>query len=312
VTESLGIVVLAYGESDTHMPLVQALIDHHGCARNDIILVHNPSRPGSPWRPPAPAGVRIEFMPSNRGYAAGMNRGISSHLARGTEFILLLTHEVRLPDGAVEGLKAMLRANRMLGAVGPVLVNQDGAVMSAGFERTRATVRHRTAVGCHDEIQQVDGLDGSVILLNSTAVRSVGPLDEAYFLYFEETEYCMRLRSAGWQIGVANGISASSQPGGANRPGAHAYLMARNGLYFGLAADGGRGVVQVLVDLSLQAWRLLPKPFGRRFTDASAWATSGRRLRGMMLGIRDFLLGRSGPPPTRLLTGSDISNVGRG
>jgi GT2 family glycosyltransferase len=148
------------------------------------------------------------------------------------------------------------------------------------------------------------------MLLRAAALETVGPLDEGMFLYFEETELCLRLVRSGWSVGVARDAHAYSAPGGGNRPAAHAYLTTRNGLYFAVAACGARGVVQVAGNLLAQAWRLVPKPFGRRFTVRAEWSAANLRLRGMGIGVWHFMRGERGPPPARLLRRTDISGTG--
>ncbi len=100
--EGVGIVVLTYGGGGEHAPLLESLLAE-GVAAGSILVVHNPVEPGEA-APTVPAGCRVLQAERNLGYAAGMNLGIAAQLERDLELILLLTHDARFRDGALEAL----------------------------------------------------------------------------------------------------------------------------------------------------------------------------------------------------------------
>jgi GT2 family glycosyltransferase len=120
---------------------------------------------------------------------------------------------VILPPGALDQLAAILEAHPRAGLIGPRVRDPAGRIdRSVGHfptldrERAHAMLldqllgregRRMTFPGA---LSTVDWISGSLWLLRFDAVRAVGPLDEAYFMYFEDVDYCMRLRAAGWDV----------------------------------------------------------------------------------------------------------------
>jgi len=165
-----------------------------------------------------PAMVRREFpevrlleSAENGGFARGNNAGIA--LARGG-LILLLNPDTVVPPGAVRALARYLEARPAVAAVGPRLVYPDGSPQ-VGCQRfpTLATEAARQwmplarPLGLVDRgdaaprcAGPVDWVSGACLLVRRRALDRVGGLDEGFFLYFEETDWCLRARRAGLEV----------------------------------------------------------------------------------------------------------------
>ncbi len=205
----LGTVVLHY----RHWPDVRATLDALFCqvrVPEEITLVDNRSDDGSleAIRDAFPH-LHVVESAANGGYAAGMNLGIRSLLQRGVDANLLLTHDCVLAPNAVAVLANRLESAPAVGAVGPLLGFRSDRerVYSAGGMIDRSTWETDQIVSPGAVVQwvgrsphQVDWLDGAAILLRSEAIREAGPLSTAYFMYFEESEYLLRLRRRGWVV----------------------------------------------------------------------------------------------------------------
>jgi GT2 family glycosyltransferase len=152
--------------------------------------------------------VEVIETERNEGYAAGMNLGIEKLLRRDAEAVLLLTHECHLAPTALEILVARLEEEPSVAAVGPLLgfLNAPELVFSAGGEvEPKWGTRHRRLPSMMSEWvgappSRVECLDGAALLLRMAAVRQAGKLDERYFMYFEETEYLLKLQRLGWSV----------------------------------------------------------------------------------------------------------------
>jgi GT2 family glycosyltransferase len=174
-----------------------------------VIVVDNHSGDGSASRLRT-AFPQVEVIESERngGYAAGMNLGIEELQRRDADAVLLLTHECRLAPNALEALVDRLEEAPSLAAVGPLLgfLNAPELVFSAGGEvEPKWGTRHRRRpsmmsgwVGAPPS--RVECLDGAALLLRMAAVRQAGKMDERYFMYFEETEYLLKLQRLGWAV----------------------------------------------------------------------------------------------------------------
>jgi GT2 family glycosyltransferase len=158
--------------------------------------------------------VRL-FEQENLGLAAGWNRGIRETSA---PYVLVLNADAWLVGDAAEQLVRFAEEHERAGYVGPKLLNPDGTLQPSvrSFPttwrlateylflrklapRSRALNAFYGAGFGHDEARVVDFTKGAAFLLRRAAFEEVGPFDEEFFLFSEETDWCYRLREAGWQ-----------------------------------------------------------------------------------------------------------------
>jgi len=152
----------------------------------------------------------------NRGLGAGWNAGMR---AAGGRWFLLLNADAWAVGDAVAKLVAFADARPAAGLVGPRLRNPDGSLQRSvrGFPTPwrlateyfflrklapRSGLLNGYYAGGfgHDEPREVEWVMGACMLVRRDAVDAVGPLDESFFLFAEETEWCYRLREGGWRI----------------------------------------------------------------------------------------------------------------
>jgi GT2 family glycosyltransferase len=282
----IGSIVLHY----RFWPGIRATVDSllEQTFRPDTVIVvdnHSDDGTASEIRAAYPSLELLE-MPHNDGYAAGMNAGIRTLLRRDVDAILLLTHECRLAPNALELLAARLNEDVTVGAIGPLLgfVSRPESVFSAGGDIYPWGTKHRRQPGRIDEWAQrspnrVECLDGAALLLRVSAVRAAGLLDEGYFMYFEETEYLLRLQRLGWVVECQPAAVAWQEPG--IRP---VYLWERNRLRFLARNASAWTVSREVARLAVRTVR--DRAIGR---SESAWTDPRARA------LRDFLMRRWGP-----------------
>ncbi|GIW08334.1 MAG: glycosyl transferase [Dehalococcoidia bacterium] len=186
-------------------------------APKEIVVVDNGSRDGSVAMVQARyPSVRLIEAPHNPGFAGGTN--LAARCATGRTLLLLNPDTVVLP-GALRQLTRALRADPTLGAVGPMLLESDGAVQSSRRRFPTATtlfiestpLQGRLAARAiaryyFDDVAPTvpvrpDWLVGAAVLIRRTAWEEVGPLDDGYFMYFEETDWFRRAAARGWRAG---------------------------------------------------------------------------------------------------------------
>jgi GT2 family glycosyltransferase len=309
----VAIVVLTHGTATESVPLLRQLLEE-GLPASSIAVVHNPVEPGQrPLEPPNPA-IAVLQPKANVGYAAGMNLGLRHKRARGAAVILLLTHDVRFRAGGVGKLLDALERHRAYGVLGPVLWmrGDDRPFSYGGVTTPTGETRHLAAAPAEaDGVAATDWVDGCAMAIRGEVVDAVGGLDERFFGYCEESDFCLRATRAGWKVGVALDAVAEQSPGQSKRPGAHAYLLCRNGLEYARRARGPRGLVagigRALYQLASDSRRILGAKAGRR--SAAAAAESYPRLVGTARGLVDFARRRWGPPPPTLPGLGDYQNL---
>jgi GT2 family glycosyltransferase len=182
----------------------------------EMIVVESASADGSAAMVAAEfPEARLLAQAENVGYARGNNIGLAA--AQG-EFLLLLNPDTEIQPGALGHLVECLRYSPRVGVVGPQLLNPDGTVQSSRrrfptlltsvFESTwldrlapRAVLRRYYMLDHgDDERVEVDWVVGACLMTRRDVVAAVGPLDEAYFMYSEELDWCRRVKLAGWQV----------------------------------------------------------------------------------------------------------------
>lgn len=176
---------------------------------------------------------------ANLGFAGGCNVGIAHALGDGADFILLLNPDARGEDDFLRPLVDVLTANPDLGVATPRILNDDDTrgVWYGGARMNWWTggPKHLFTDAAGDRTWlPVPFVSGCAMLLRAAAVRQVGPMDERYFLYFEDADYVQALRRAGWgaaYVPAARVLHAQSSVTGLHSP-RYVYYFARNRIWF--------------------------------------------------------------------------------
>jgi N-acetylglucosaminyl-diphospho-decaprenol L-rhamnosyltransferase len=300
-------VVLVYGPGPERLAIVEDLI-RAGIPRGSLVAVRNPD--GTGRTASVPEGVHVVDMPSNGGYATGMNAGIAAALAGRPEWILLCTHDVSVPAPDLEALLAAGDGEPSFGVLGPALALLDGQPYSYGGRfGADGGVWHAAAPPDGDgPVRPQDWIDGSVILLRAAAIATPRVFEEGFFMYFEDAELCAEARRAGWGVGVVPGAIARTAPGGTRRRAAYEYLLARNGLQVAREVGGRplarRAALRRVTVLTRRQFECVRSRTGRRQLGSEITAAASA-----LLGMAHYLAGRWGPPPAWLLRHGDIGAV---
>lgn len=222
--------------------------------------------------------VHIIENDANVGFARANNQAMAC--ANG-EYFFLLNSDAELRTGAVQALLTHIEANPRCGAVGPKLVNPDGSFQGtfARFptlwqEFALITTLARWTIGsCRPYLQpkseytpeSVDWITGAALLLRRGVFDQVGGFDESYFMYSEETDWCWRLRQAGWEIVYVPTATVMHIGGGSSEArSAESYtqLYLSKLQYFykvhgKLKAELLRGLFIVVALVRIVVWRML-------------------------------------------------------
>jgi N-acetylglucosaminyl-diphospho-decaprenol L-rhamnosyltransferase len=260
----------------------------------DTVVVDNGSTDGSVAlvREGFPEVQLVEQ--GNRGLAAGWNVGLERTDGR---FALILNADAWLTEGSLERLVAFAEEHRDAAVVGPRLLNPDGTLQRSvrGFPTlwrlaTEYLFLRKLAPGsqllngyyaggfAHDEVREAEFLMGACMLVRREAVDAVGPLDESFFLFAEETDWCYRFVQAGWKVLFFPGAECV-HVGGASHGGRLFRENVRGHLRF-LAKHHGEREAERARRLLRAALRLRALLFrgerGRMYGDAAVWLGSGR------------------------------------
>lgn len=184
-----------------------------------------------------------ELIPvtTNRGFAAGSNVGLCHALGgQPSEFLLLLNPDTVVRPDAVRTLVEFLRRHKRAGLAGSRLEDPDGLPQRSAFRfpgvlselegglrfgpATRLLHRQVIAPPIRHDAHRTDWVAGASLMIRRSVIEDIGLLDEGFFLYFEEVDYCRRARAAGWEcwyvpqsrvvhlVGQASGVTDNRQP----------------------------------------------------------------------------------------------------
>ena len=203
------IIVLNWNRRDDTIACVESL----RAARLDgaaVMVVDNGSRDGSvaALRARFP-DLRVVELPANRGYAGGNNAGIRLALEEGAEAVLLLNNDTRVAPDFLGPLLDAMNASPWSGAVSAAILRMDNPEMlDVAFseidlgKRFAVQIRGVNALVGEgfDRRREVPVAIGCCLLLKAEALRTVGLFDEEYFAYHEDVDWCIRARTAGYQL----------------------------------------------------------------------------------------------------------------
>jgi GT2 family glycosyltransferase len=154
---------------------------------------------------------QVERLGANTGWAGGNNAGIRLAMGRGAERVILLNNDTTVHPRLVDRLVAAARSNPEFGVLGPVIcfMDEPDAVMTDGCNFNRPDEcgffqRKAVPLGGMPEVTEVDIVNGCCMMVDSRVVRSIGLIDERFFLIHEESDFCLRARRAGYRCGVLN------------------------------------------------------------------------------------------------------------
>jgi GT2 family glycosyltransferase len=182
-----------------------------------VIVVDNDSDDGTvAYVREAFPSVRIFGNTRNVGFAAANNQGM-----RGTQsrYVLLLNPDTVLQQGSLDAMIRFMDEHADAWAAGPAILNPDGSRQHSGvrfpsnwniaveaffldrlFPRSRLFGRHKELYEDTGRVRDVDYLQGSCLMVRADAIGKVGDLDEQFFMYFEETDWCYRMKRAGGKV----------------------------------------------------------------------------------------------------------------
>ena len=223
---AVAVVVVTYNSADH----IGALLDSLPAALDglpaDVVVVDNGSSDATREILAARGEVTL-IRAENRGYAAGINRGIAATPTARAH--LILNPDLRLLPGSVRPLLAAL-ARPGVGIAAPRIVGADGELQPSlrrdptlaralGLGGTGWPVFSEYVLGeqHYRAERDVDWALGAALLVSAECGRAVGPWDESFFLYSEETDFCLRARDLGWRTRYVPTSTAMHDAGGSGR-----------------------------------------------------------------------------------------------
>ncbi|UCG23142.1 MAG: glycosyltransferase family 2 protein [Chloroflexota bacterium] len=215
-TLDLSIIIVSWNVRELLADCLRSVDENRGRLDLEVIVVDSASNDGSPEtvRDEFP-WVRLHACPENVGFPRGNN--LAMRMAYG-RYLLLLNPDTVVLDDALTQMLTYLEDHKDVGVVGGQLLNADGTIQSSRrrFPTLITAVFESTWLQSHaptdvlrrfymediadDMSVEVDWLVGACLMVRREVILDVGLMDEAYFMYSEELDWCRRIKEAGWRI----------------------------------------------------------------------------------------------------------------
>jgi len=289
VNRTVDVIIVASNSEEVIGPCLETLQSAAGDCVLRVTVVDNASAADiSPYIAGTGVPVTVLRRPKNLGYAAGNNAAIRAILDSSNpepSAILILNPDVRLSPRSIERLLRFLNETPSCGAISPTTPQRGHA--------TRSLWGWPIAQPRGDgSLARTDRLPGFCMLVRPEVFRRVGLFDETYFLYWEEVDFCLRARKAGFDLLIARFVPVTHGAEKETRPKTHrTYYMWRNQFPFAMKNFGRiEGMVflarRLLVANLLEILRSLVRGEFRHI---------GCGFAGLAAGFRQ----ESGPSPSR-------------
>lgn len=220
--------------------------------------------------------VHLIAKEENVGFTAGNNQGLAVSDGR---YALLLNPDTELVDDALGEMVGFMEGRPRAGALGPQLIYPDGRVQSSRrrfpsfstallegtflqqrFPNVGLLKRYYVLDREDSETQEVDWVVGACLLMRRSTLDEVGPLDERFFMYAEEMDWCYRAKKLGWQVVYFPGVQVVHHEGKSSEqvlPVRHVQFQRSKVLFFEKYYGRLRGETLRLYLLATYLWQSL-------------------------------------------------------
>lgn len=276
---TLLIVILNYRTPALTIDCLRSLVDEiPNLPPTQVVVTDNLSGDGSPEQIQAAIEVNgwgnwasLMPLPKNGGFAYGNNAAIRPFYESGTlpPYVMLLNPDTVVRPGGINALWQFMETHREVGIAGSRLEDPDGTPQRSAFRfhtlfseidagvrlgiLTRLLQPWVVAPPVPEEPCETDWVAGASMMMRREVIQNVGLMDEGYFMYYEEMDYCLQARRAGWScwyvpasrivhlVGQASGVTDPKRPP-KRRPqywfdSRHRYFIKNYGWLYGAFTD---------------------------------------------------------------------------
>lgn len=205
----LSVVVLSYNTKKILKNCLDAIFQNTQGITYEVIVIDNASTDGSGQM------VQKEFPQviliankENLGFARGNNQGLNQASGK---LVLLLNSDTVVKPGALEKMVKFMDQHPEAGTIGPKLLNEDGSLQASVGKFPSLPVvlvmlfkEHfggsQLVRRSYDQTRSVDWVMGAALMVRKEILDKTGLMDEEIFMYYDEVEWCYRIKKAGFQI----------------------------------------------------------------------------------------------------------------
>jgi GT2 family glycosyltransferase len=242
----LSVVVVNYKSREDLLECLESLKRDSGALSTEYLVVDNDSRDGSPealaLRFP---GVRLVLNTENVGYARAVNQGIA---ATSGDSVLIMNPDCEVRPGTLAALAGFLRQRPRTAIAAPRILNPDGtlefsarsfpdpltflfnrySLLTRLFPANPYSRRYLLTDWDHRSVRDVDWVSGACMMVRREAIDRVGGMDETFFMFNEDVDWCRRMKLAGWAVSYVPAAEIVHHIGASRRRVAPRVIYARH------------------------------------------------------------------------------------
>ena len=203
-----SIITVNFHQAEVTIDFLKSVAKSYSSTEVEIIIVDNGAEKNRELIfQPYFSNIKYIQSKENLGFAGGNNLGIKQ--AKG-DYIFLLNNDTEIPAGCIETMIAAMEANHQIGLLSPLLLYFDkkDVVQYAGFTPMNYLVARNAYIGqfekntgqFDDQTYQTGFCHGAAVMCRKTDLQKAGLMDENYFLYYEELDWCEKFKRIGKQV----------------------------------------------------------------------------------------------------------------
>lgn len=288
------IVVLQYNNADDTVKCLKSVLDlNYG--NFEVVVIDNFSNSENILRlenfiSSLSLQVKLIISEKNLGYSGGNNLGVKYALENNADYVWILNNDSKVEKDCLLKLINVGETDKEIGILGPA-INEGSRVAYGGIIKwLRPELQHNyESTASHQSLATNYYIPGAAMLIRFDVIRIIGLLDERYFLYFEDAEYSMRAKKAGWKLKIVTNaliyhtVSSSTRYLGAPKLLRYHY---RNAHLF----NSDHGPEWAVILLPLWSLLIIIKQLAKIIFLPAKRAVS----RAILSGVLDFYFGRYG------------------
>jgi GT2 family glycosyltransferase len=208
----LSIIIVSWNTREYLLSCLGSIFEEEDGPFKEVIVIDNGSRDGSGNEVKKTFSlIHLVENEKNLGFAKAVNQGLQKSSGR---YVLLLNPDTRVKNRAIERLMSFMDSHPDTGVAGAQLLNSDGSKQNsiANFPSLATELFNKSLLRWlfpkrfpgkkrnYPEPVEVNSVIGACMMVRREVLDQVGLLDEDYFLFLEETDWCYRMKRAGWKI----------------------------------------------------------------------------------------------------------------
>jgi GT2 family glycosyltransferase len=208
----LSIIVVNWNAKNLLLPCLDSIYQTCKGVAMEVFVIDNGSTDGS-GEAVKERFPKVTFIQNQKNVGFAMANNQALRLSKGN-YLLLLNPDTKMKEGAIERLVSFMESSPEAGVVGAQLLNDDGSKQNsiANFPSLATELLNKSLLRWlfpkqfpgkerdYSNPVEVDSVIGACMMVRREAMDQVGLLDEEYFLFLEETDWCYRIKKAGWKV----------------------------------------------------------------------------------------------------------------